>query len=253
MVDHSTQKVFSMSMWQIEALIEEGINLVDKTDATNEEKIMLIGNLYAVQEEYDCKFTNFRVMPILLKTGYTTTINYTEHPDYKGNEAFFEKWLKKKDIEFINRDITKRWSQKNDVVAYLEPKTGKIYIDYGSPLRTGEPPLEIMDAYDLGLYLIREAHKQQDRAGVYNWTAYVLKYGAIGRDDDESIEELVSKYFKEIKSVFYSYDYTDYEPMDEALTIYTPGAADSDGYTEWAIGEGLVEGKILEYFFDKVS
>jgi len=32
-------------------------------------------------------------MPILLKTGYTKTIDYTEHPDYKGNEAYFEELL----------------------------------------------------------------------------------------------------------------------------------------------------------------
>ncbi|MCS3799507.1 hypothetical protein [Niastella sp. OAS944] len=66
-----------MSMWEFEALVEEAIKLVDKIDTTNEKKVQLIGNLYAIQEQYDCSFTNFRVMPILLKTGYTKTIDYT--------------------------------------------------------------------------------------------------------------------------------------------------------------------------------
>ncbi|SFO91340.1 hypothetical protein SAMN05428949_6954 [Chitinophaga sp. YR627] len=242
-----------MSMWQIEGLIEYGIRLVDKAVTTNEEKKTIIGNLYAVQQQYDCKFTNFRVMPILLQTGYTITIDYTAHPDYKGNEAYFEKLLKKKDIQFLNRDLKKKWSEKNDVVAYLEPSTGKIYIDYGSPLRKEEPALTIMEIYDLGLYLIREAHQQQDRDRVYEWTAYILKFGAISLDDDADAEELISRYFKEIKSIFYSYDYTDYKPVDEALTIFWPGSKDSDGYTEWAISEGGAEGQVLEYFFEKIA
>jgi hypothetical protein len=72
-------------MWEIEGLIEYSIRLVDKTERTNEEKIQLIGNLYSVQETYDCSFTNFRVMPILLKTGYTKTIDYKEHPSKKSS------------------------------------------------------------------------------------------------------------------------------------------------------------------------
>jgi hypothetical protein len=44
------------------------------------------------------------------------------------------------------------------MVAYLEKDSRKIYIDYGSPLRKGEPRLKKMYIYDLGLYLIREAY-----------------------------------------------------------------------------------------------
>jgi len=39
-----------MSMWEIESLVEEGINLVDKINTTNEKKIQLIGNLHAIQD-----------------------------------------------------------------------------------------------------------------------------------------------------------------------------------------------------------
>ncbi|MCF6404917.1 hypothetical protein L3C95_18600 [Chitinophaga filiformis] len=241
-----------MSMWEIEALVEESINFVDKTEGTNEHKVQLIGNLYAIQNQYDCKFTNFRVMPILLKTGYTRAIDYTEHPDYEGNEAWFEKQLKKKDdIVFINRDIKKRWSEKNDVVAYLENETRKIYIDYGSPLRKDEGALELMSEYDLGLHLIREAHKLRDKALVYDWTAYLIKLGSNWFKETMTADELISRYFSEIKTIWYAYDYTDYKPINESLTIYPVGAEDSDRYTEYAIEVGGEEGEFIQWFLDK--
>lgn len=241
-----------MSMWEIEGLIEYGIRLVDKIEGTNEEKIQLIGNLYSLQEMYDCSFTNFRVMPILLKTGYTKTIDYKEHPNYKGNEDFFEKLLQKDRVEFIYKNIKKEWSEKNKVVAYLEKESRKMYIDYGSPLRKGEPRLKKMYIYDLGLYLIREAHKLKDKGLVYDWTAYLMKFGSMELDNETTTaEEMIEKYFKEIKHIWYSYDYSDYKPIAEALTIFTPGSGRSDGYNEYAMSEDNVEGKLIKYFFNK--
>jgi len=242
-----------MSMWEIEALIEYGVKLVGETEGTNEEKVKLIGNLYAIQGDFDCSFTNFRVMPVLLETGYTKTIDYTEHPDYKGNEAYFEMLLEKDHIEFIYRDIKKKWSETNDVVAYLEKESRKIYIDYGSPLRKDEPPLEIMSVYDLALFLIREAHKRGDKGLVYDWTAFLIKYGGISLKEKMTAEEMIGKYFREIKRVWYGYDYSDYKPIHDSLTIFIPGSGKTDGYNEWAISEGGVEGQIVQYFFDKAS
>jgi hypothetical protein len=237
-------------MWEIEGLIEYAIQLVDKTNRTNEEKVQLIGNLYAIQNEYDCKFTNFRVMPILLKTGYTKTIDYTEHPDYEGNEAWFKKLLKKEDIEFINRDIKKRWSLKNDVAAYFEKESGKIYIDFGSPLRKHEPALELMDILDLSLLLIREAHILQDKGNVYDWTTYLIKFGSMTwADSGLSAEELINRYFKEIKTIWHSYDFSDYKPMNDDFTLFAPGSGKSDGFNEYILNDG-VAGEIVRYFFD---
>lgn len=239
-----------MSMWEIEALVEDGINLVDKTELPNEEKIKLIGNLYAIQEIYDCSFTNFRVMPILLKTGYTKTIHYTEHPDYAGNETWFQKLLRKDEIEFINRDIKKRWSKKNDVAAYLEKETGNIYIDYGSPLRSDEPPLQIMHTGELALTLIRAAHQLQDKGLVYDWTAYLLKLETFAWSmGDDTAEELIDRYFREIKAIWRSYDYSDYEPI-KGFELYLPGSGKSDGFNEYALSGPGIEGDILRYFFD---
>lgn len=239
-------------MWEIEGLIEYSIRLIDKSPAPNKEKMQIIGNLYAVQEIYDCSFTNFRVMPILLNTGYTKTVDYKEHPDYNENVDFFETLLQKDDIEYVYKNIKKPWSEKNKMVAYLERDTKKLYIDYGSPLRKGEPRLKKMYIYDLGMYLIREAHKLQDKEMVYEWTAYLLKFGGMDIDDEKTTEEeMITKYYKEMKDIWYSYDYTDYEPASDALTVFIPGSGKTDGYNEWAMSEDNLEGKLLKYFFNK--
>ncbi|WP_106601240.1 hypothetical protein [Chitinophaga ginsengisoli] len=235
-------------MWEIEGLIEYSIHLVDKTEGTNEEKMKIIGNLYAIQQQFDCSFTNFRVMPVLLKTGYTKTIDYTEHPDYKGNESFFEELLEKDDIEYIYRDLKEEWSEENKMVAYLETDTRKIYIDYGSPLREKEGALEIMNVYDLGLYVIREADKQQDKELVYSWTAFLLKMGPYWLDKNTSVEELINSHFGEIRRIWSSYDYSDYEPISESLTILVNPSEEEAEYRDWLISMGGLSGNLLKWF-----
>ncbi|SHN33228.1 hypothetical protein [Chitinophaga sp. CF418] len=240
-----------MSRWEIEGLIEYGIILVDKTDRTNEEKIKLIGNLYAIQQQFDCSFTNFRVMPILLKSGYTRTIDYKEHPDYKGNESYFEKLLEKDDIEFIYRDIKEEWSETNKMVAYLDRDTRKIYIDYGSPLRKAEGALEVMNVYDLGIYLIREAHKRQDKGLVYDWTAFLLHIGPHWLDKKMPVEELINSHFEEIKRIWSLYDYSDYEPISESLAIHTNPSEEEAEYVDMIIGMGGLKGNLLKWFLSR--
>lgn len=240
-----TQKYIAMSMWEIESLVEDSINLVDITDETNEEKIKLIGNLYAIQKQYDCSFTNFRVMPVLLKTGYTKTIDYTEHPDYKGNEAYFEALLGKDDIVYIYKDIQKKWSKRNYMVAYLETDTRLLYIDYGSPLRKKEPRLKVMNVYDLGLFLIRAAHRRQHKELIYDWTAFLLKFGYHFVDKSVTVEEVIEKRFVEIKEIWSGYDYTDYEPLRDSLTI---DIHDEEELNDWIISLGGVRGGLLQWF-----
>lgn len=233
-----------MSMWEFESLVEESIKLVDKIDTTDEKKNQLIGNLYAIQEQFDCSFTNFRVMPILLKTGYTKTIDYTEHPDYKGNEAYFEELLTKNGTSFIYQDITQKWHRRtNPVVAYLSPKDKQIYIDFGSPLRKEEAVLENMFSYDLGIYLIREADKLGRKAEIYDWTAYLMAFG-----DDVESEELIEKYFKEIKAIWSKYDYSDYEPIHSSLTLSREALDDDDDWRD-TFEDGR-EG-LMDFFFNK--
>lgn len=231
-----------MSMWEIESLIENSINLVGETEETNEKKIKLIGNLYAIQKQYDCSFTNFRVMDVLLKTGYTKTIPYTAYPDYPGNEAFFETLIQKDYIEYIYRNIKEEWSEENEMVAYWEKVSRLIYIDFGSPLRKEDGTLEVMNIFELGLFLVREAHKRNNKDLVYDLTAFVLNTGPY-LDKKSTVEEIISNYFEEIRTIWSSYDHSDYEPLSDSLTIQEPTADD----LEWL---GGVKRKLLLWFFN---
>ncbi|HEY1200466.1 MAG TPA: hypothetical protein VGE79_05775 [Niastella sp.] len=231
-----------MSMWEIEALIENSINLVGKTEETNEKKIKLIGNLYALQKRFDCSFTNFRVMDVLLKTGYTKTIPYTAYPDYPGNEAFFEELIQKDHIEYIYRDIKEDWSEENEMVAYWEKESRLIYIDYGSPLRKDEGTVEIMNVFELGLCLVREAHKLNNKELIYDLTAFLLMTGPYFIKS--SAEEIISKYFEEIRAIWSSYDHSDYEPLSESLTIQEPTPDDM----QW---RGGVCADLIRWFLNK--
>jgi hypothetical protein len=79
-----------------------------------------------------------------------------------------------------------------------------------------------------------------------------MKFGSMEIDDETTTaEEMIEKYIKEIKDIWYSYDYSDYEPMHESLTIFIPGSGKSDGYNEWAMSKDAVEGKLIQYFFNK--
>lgn len=49
---------------------------------------------------------------------------------------------------------------------------------------------------------------------MYDWTAFLIAYG-----DDDHTEKLIKKYFKEIKKIWSKYDYSDYEPIYDSLTV----------------------------------
>lgn len=67
-------------MYEIEGLVEYSIKTLDKSQNKNLNKKTLIWNLYNnVQGSFDCSFTHFRVMDILLKNRFTNTINIQEY------------------------------------------------------------------------------------------------------------------------------------------------------------------------------
>lgn len=211
-----------MSMWEIEALIENAVQLISKSKKEDLHKRSFIWNLYEIQGQFDCSFTNFRVMDVLLETGYTKTISIEAHPDFSKNNAYFEE-LKSKDFEFINVKIGKKWDADNPVAAYWDKKTGLIYYDLGAPLweqLEKEIPQELA-LYDLGLEIINEAHEQKDKSGVYDWTAFLINYGLNYFEQTSSIEVLKEQYFKTIKTIFTSYDFSDYEVMHQSLEVMT--------------------------------
>ena len=55
-----------MSMSEVEYLIEEAVKLIDTSQTAASLKRNLIWNAYQIQEEFDCGYTQFRVIHILL-------------------------------------------------------------------------------------------------------------------------------------------------------------------------------------------
>lgn len=209
-----------MSMWEIEALIEGAVQIVCKSEKDNLYKRAIIWNLYETQGQFDCSFTNFRVINLLLEAGYTKTISIKEHPDFSENTTYFEA-LKTKDFEFINKKVGQKWSADNPVAAYWDKKTGLIYYDLGSPLwekLEKETPKEFA-LYDLGLEIIKEADEQNYKNGVYDWTAFLINYGLNYFEQNETIEVLKETYFKTIKRIFKKYDFSDHEVMHRSLEV----------------------------------
>lgn len=228
-----------MSMWEIEALIENSIQLISKSEKDMAHQRSMIWNLYEIQGQFDCSFTNFRVINILLETGYTKKIPIEKHPDFSKNSSYFEA-LKSKDFEFINAKAGKKWSADNPVAAYWDQKTGFIYYDLGTLLwerLETEVPQE-WALYDLGLEIIKEANEQKDKSGVYDWTAFLINYGLNYFEQSQSIETLKEHYFKTIKSIFKVYDFSDYEAMHRSLEVMKSPE-------DWL---GEEESKFIEWF-----
>ncbi|SFO90065.1 hypothetical protein SAMN05428949_6911 [Chitinophaga sp. YR627] len=125
----------------------------------------------------------------------------------------------------------------------FDPLDKKIYIDFGSPLRKDEPPLKLMYSYDLGIYLIREADKLKEKERVYDWTAFLIAYG-----EDDDTEKLIKKYFKEIKKIWSKYDYSDYEPIHESLTVSRELLDEADDWKD-TFEDGRED--LLDWFFDE--
>jgi len=209
-----------MSMWEIEALIEDAVKLIGKSKKDIERQRSIIWNLYDIQGQFDCSFTNFRVMNILLESGYTKTLRPEKHPNFLDNNVYFEE-LKTKDFEFINVQIGKAWTAGNPVAAYWNKKEGFIYYDFGSPLwqQLEEEVPQKFAFYDLGLEIIQEAHEQKYKNMVYDWTAFLINYGLNYFEQKESIEVLKKKYFTDMKYIFTQYDFSDYTIMHHSLEV----------------------------------
>lgn len=56
--------------------------------------------------------------------------------------------------------------------------------------------------YDLGLEIIKEAHEQKHKNGVYHWIAFLINYRLNYFEQTESIAVLKEPYFETIKSIF---------------------------------------------------
>ncbi|MCF6350206.1 MAG: hypothetical protein L3J23_04135 [Flavobacteriaceae bacterium] len=194
-------------MYEIESLVEDSIRTISKSKNSNLNKRLIIWNLYNnVQDNFDCSFTNFRVMPILLKNAYTYVINIEEHPDYKLYKTYFE-GLKNVDFEFINKNPTEEWNREtNPSTCYYGEN--KIFFDYGSFLwkkniKKEELEPKNLDVFEIALTLVKEAEKQKDIDLIYQWYGFVINfYDWFSENRDFKV--LKEMYFIEMKQIFLS-------------------------------------------------
>ncbi len=196
-----------MSMYEIEGLVESSIITLDKSKNKSLDRKTIIWNLYHnIQNNFDCSFTNFRVMDILLKTSFTNTIEIKEHPDYDHYKAYFKE-LTNKNFEFICKNPLEKWDGRtNPSTSYYSNRENKIFFDYGSLLwkrivQEDEPDPKNIDVFEIGLIIMREAQVLGYTDLIYEWYGFTINFFdwfSKGRD----FEELKSKYFIEMKEIF---------------------------------------------------
>ncbi|MFF6980011.1 hypothetical protein ACFZAV_20225 [Streptomyces sp. NPDC008343] len=121
-----------MSDHWVEDLVEQSIRLLDSRHPVDDRRVRdWIGVLYRVQDQYDCSFTHFRVMDILLRRGFTFRFPRVEHPDYgeRGEtlDALTE-FTALRDVQDVDDDSG--WLKDG----YFDPEPPFVYCDAGSAL-----------------------------------------------------------------------------------------------------------------------
>ena len=80
-----------MSMHEIEDLVADSIRVLDAHAAPGDRRVRdRFATLYGFQSGYDCSFTHFRVMDVLLRRGYTYRFPVDRHPEHAGRRAYFD-------------------------------------------------------------------------------------------------------------------------------------------------------------------
>ncbi len=211
-----------MSMWEVEYLIEQTIKLIDNAQCAKSEKRNLIYNAYRIQDQFDCSFTHFRVKALLLENEYIQPYAIKEFPLYNDNTRWFDELINH-DFVWIHQHPEQPWSEYNPAIGYWDKESQQIYVDFAKPYYTLYPK-ETFIAYeplDFSLKIIEEAGKQKNKDIVYDWTAFSIFYLLSIRSDNDSITQLKENYFKDIRLLFVSFDFTDYEPIDERLNLHS--------------------------------
>ncbi|MGW1280970.1 hypothetical protein ACWD4V_28980 [Streptomyces tsukubensis] len=80
-----------MSLHEIEDLVADSVRVLDGHTAPDDPGVRdWFTALYGFQVGYDCSFTHFRVLDILLRRRYTYRFPVDRHPDYAERQAYFD-------------------------------------------------------------------------------------------------------------------------------------------------------------------
>ncbi|MER5197233.1 hypothetical protein ACWD3J_29460 [Streptomyces sp. NPDC002755] len=80
-----------MSEHLIEDLVADSVRVLDGHAEAGDPRVRdWFAALYDFQDGYDCSFTHFRVMDILLRRGHTYRVPVSRHPDYTERAAYLD-------------------------------------------------------------------------------------------------------------------------------------------------------------------
>ena len=221
-------------MWEIESLVEDSIRVVaNHSNISISEKRKLIYNLYKTQDQFDCSFTHFRVMKLLLATGYAKSILVENYPTYQQHLAFFED-IQQKRFEYIYEKIGHPWSDTNQVCAYWDKNTNKIYYDCTSSLWPQLEQIEVptsMPPMVLAGQIVSLAHETKHKELIYHWAAFSILYSYYFYPTIDDLDILIEQ-FTPIKKLFYQYDFVDFEPIHDSFDFKFLAEGIKEGYFE---------------------
>ncbi|PTL79602.1 hypothetical protein [Vitiosangium sp. GDMCC 1.1324] len=123
-----------MSMHEIEDMVEGAVRVLDKRAAADDlAPRSQFARLFQFQEGYDCSFTHFRVMDLLLARHFSYRFAVTEHPDHAARKKFFKGV---KEFTFLHDnpkdDTGEGEDELSPMAGYIEPP--HLYCDAGSSL-----------------------------------------------------------------------------------------------------------------------
>ncbi|MGW0948618.1 hypothetical protein ACWD4O_39510 [Streptomyces sp. NPDC002623] len=80
-----------MSEHEIEDLVADSVIVLDGHTEPHDPRVRdWFATLYDFQSGYDCSFTHFRVMDVLLRRGYTYRFPVDRHPDHAERSGYFD-------------------------------------------------------------------------------------------------------------------------------------------------------------------
>ncbi|SNT53283.1 hypothetical protein [Actinacidiphila glaucinigra] len=80
-----------MSEHMIEDLVADSVRVLDAHTEAGDRRVRdWFAALYGFESGFDCSFTRFRVMDILLRRGYAYRFPVDRHPDYGERSAYFD-------------------------------------------------------------------------------------------------------------------------------------------------------------------
>lgn len=209
-----------MSMWEVEALIENAVNVINKSNIEPSEKRNLIWNGYQLQNEFDCGDTQFRVKDILLECEYLQPYTIDDFPMRAEYPEIFDT-LKDEESGSILENPVAQWDEDNPSVAYWDQDSQFIYVTFASKFYTlypKEKPIPIAPL-DFALQIIEMANKQQDKSSVYAWVSFMLTYLLMWLPPQKPLEALKTDYFMRVKDIYQQFDFSDVEPLNEMMDL----------------------------------